>query len=216
MTRSRAVVLLTVLALLGGLTAAQAAGDIWGDVIMKQPFDTQPFREVKVPQWVDDLQVICYGLPPTDSEKFADWVKTGVDTGCVFFASPIYACYESKYLTKIHPSVPLDQIPKDIAAYKKAGIRIIGVVPPALIGEVYFAHPEWRRIGTNTTEIPSVDPVKEPYGGPLCLTGPWGDTLLDILTEIVTKFPDVSAWSFDGIHDYGVCYCKSCRDAYRP
>ena len=31
------------------------------------------------------------------------------------------------------------------------GVRILGVYPPCLQGEVYEGHPEWRRIATNTT-----------------------------------------------------------------
>ena len=36
-----------------------------------------------------------------------------------------------------------------------------------------------------------------------------------MLAEIVTKFPDVDAFSFDGLHYGGVCYCQHCRENYR-
>ncbi len=38
---------------------------------------------------------------------------------------------------------------------------------------------------------------------------------MDILAEILTRYPDVDAFSFDGLHDSGYCYCQSCRDNYR-
>ena len=197
------------------LPGARAAEGIWGRTIMKQPFDKTAFREVKVPGWVEDLTTICYRLPGTDDATLARLVKDGVQTGCLFFAEPTHVCYHSKYLKNVSPYYPPEKLEADYAALVKHGIKIIGVVPPALWGEPYFAHPEWRRIGTNTTQIPQADPVKEPYGGPLCLMGPWGDRLIDILEEIVRKYPKVTAWSFDGLHDYGCCYCANCREAYR-
>ncbi|MEI6914700.1 MAG: ThuA domain-containing protein [Armatimonadota bacterium] len=192
-----------------------AAPEIWGDTIMKQPFDKAPYREIKVPDWVSDLNTVCYGVPPYASKEFATMVKDGMQTACVFFADPINACYDSQYLKKRNLSYTEELLRKDYDAFNKAGLKIIGVIPPALIGEVYFDHPEYRRIAKNTTDIPNVDPVKEPYGGPLCITGPWGDEAIKILEEITAKYPKVTAWSFDGIHDYGCCYCKSCRDDYR-
>jgi hypothetical protein len=39
--------------------------------------------------------------------------------------------------------------------------------------------------------------------------------MIDVLAEILTTFPDVDAFSFDGLHYGGVCYCRSCRDNFR-
>ena len=74
---------------------------------------------------------------------------------------------------------------------------------------------EWRRIDTNTTKIPQIDMEKFPHGGMLCLLGPYGDFFIDVLAEIVTTFPDVDAFSFDGLHYGGVCYCQHCRENFR-
>ena len=202
------VLLLTV-------AVAEAGPSIWGDTIMKQPYEKTPFREIKVPDWVSDLKVVCYGLPSIDSKEFANLAKDGVETGCVFFGDPFSACYDSKFLKNRSVGYPQERLDKDYAAISKLGLKIIGVIPPALIAEIYFGHPEWRRIETNTTEIPLVDVAKQSYGGPLCMTGPWGDQFIEILAEIHGKYPNVTAWSFDGIHDYGCCYCKNCRDDYR-
>ena len=54
-----------------------------------------------------------------------------------------------------------------------------------------------------------------PHGGMLCLLGPYGDFFIDVLAEILTKYPDVDAFSFDGLHYAGVCYCSHCRANYR-
>ncbi|MBI2808794.1 MAG: beta-galactosidase trimerization domain-containing protein, partial [Planctomycetes bacterium] len=110
---------------------------------------------------------------------------------------------------------PLGRLEKDIAEYKRLGVRILGVYPPCLQGEVYEQHPDWRRIATDTTKIPQIDMKKYPHGGMLCLLGPYGDFFIDVLAEIQTRFPDVDAFSFDGLHYGGVCYCKHCRENFR-
>ena len=97
----------------------------------------------------------------------------------------------------------------------KLGVRILGVYPPCLQGEVYENHPDWRRIATDTTAIPQIDMKKYPHGGMLCLLGPYGDFFIDVLAEILTMYPAVDAFSFDGLHYGGVCYCHHCRDNYR-
>ncbi len=56
---------------------------------------------------------------------------------------------------------------------------------------------------------------KYPHGGMLCLLGPYGDFFIDVLAEILTKYPDVDAFSFDGLHYGGICYCGFCRANYR-
>ena len=113
----------------------------------------------------------------------------------VGFVDPLYAYYDSKLLKRRSPHIPLDRVEKEIAEYQKLGVRILGVYPPTLQGEVYELHPEWRRVPTDTDEIPSVDLKKNPVGGMLCPLGPYGDFFIDVLAEIVTKFPAVSAFS---------------------
>jgi hypothetical protein len=131
------------------------------------------------------------------------------------FVDPFYAYYDSKLLQRRSPHVPLDRLEKDIAEYKWLGVRILGVYPPCLQGEVYELHPDWRRIATDTTAIPQIDLKQFPHGGMLCLLGPYGNFFIDVLAEIAVRFPDVDAFSFDGLHYGGVCYCQNCRENYR-
>ena len=205
------------LALTSATTPAQSPqSDIWADpVVMPQPFDTQPFRPIKIPAWVQDTIGCGYTLSVMDGKARARAAEHGVTISEMGFVDPFYAYYDSKLLKKRSPHVPMDRLTKDIAEYKKLGVRILAVYPPCLQGEVYETHPEWRRIGTNTAEIPSIDMKQFPHGGMLCLLGPYGDFFIDVLAEILTTFPDVDAFSFDGLHYAGVCYCKNCRDDYR-
>ncbi|HUG19734.1 MAG TPA: ThuA domain-containing protein [Planctomycetaceae bacterium] len=150
-----------------------------------------------------------------NSEQRAEAAAHGVTLSEMGFVDPFYAYYDSKLLKRRSPHVPPERLERDIAEYKRLGVRILGVYPPCLQGEVYELHPEWRRIATNTTEIPSIGLEQYPHGGMLCLLGPYGDFFIDVLAEILTEFPDVDAFSFDGLHYGGVCYCEECRKNFR-
>jgi hypothetical protein len=196
------------------LSFAQAK-DIWADPVLKQPFDKEPFRPIKVPAWVQETIGCGYTLSAMDTKARTEAAKHGVTISEMGFVDPFYAYYDSKLLKRRSPHVPLDRLPKDIAEYKKLGVRILGVYPPCLQGEVYESQPSWRRIATNTTQVPTIDLKKYPHGGMLCLLGPYGDFFIDVLAEILTTFPDVDAFSFDGLHYGGVCYCEHCRKKFR-
>jgi hypothetical protein len=188
---------------------------VWGKQIMKQPFDRRPFRQVNVPRWVRETVGCGYTLSVLDGKARARAAAHGVTISELGFVDPFYAYYDSKLLKKRSPHVPRDRLSKDIAEYKRLGVRILAVYPPCLQAEVYAKHPDWRRVATNTTRVPQVDLKKFPHGGMLCLLGPYGDFFIDVLAEILTRFPDVDAFSFDGLHHGGVCYCKHCRADYR-
>lgn len=189
--------------------------EVWGPPIMSQPFDTQPFRAVNVPRWVAETIGCGYTLSVMDSGARERAAAHGVTISEMGFVDPYYAYYDSRLLKKRSPHVPLERLPRDIAEYKRLGVRILGVYPPCLQGEVYENHPDWRRISTDTAEIPQIDMQAFPHGGMLCLLGPYGDFFIDVLAEILEKFPDVDAFSFDGLHYGGVCYCRHCRDSFR-
>jgi len=209
MTRAALLVLL--------LAPAAAFGQpVWDSrPVMPQPFDTKPFHRVRVPGWVQETVGSGYTLSVMDSAARERAAKHGVAISEMGFVDPFFAYYDSKLLKRRSPHVPAGKLEKDIAEYKKLGVRILGVYPPTLQGEVWETHPDWRRIGTNTTEIPTIDLKKFPHGGMLCPLGPYGDFFIDVLAEILTKFPDVDAFSFDGLHHGGVCYCEHCRKNYR-
>lgn len=187
---------------------------MWGASIMPQPFDTRPFREIRIPNWVEDTIGCGYTLSVMDAKARVAAAAHGVSISEMGFVDPFYAYYESRLLKKRSPHVPTDRLENEIAEYKRLGVRILGVYPPCLQGEVYEGHPDWRRIATNTTEIPKIDMKAYPHGGMLCLLGPYGEFFIDVLAEILEKFPDVDAFSFDGLHYGGVCYCQHCRQSF--
>ncbi len=188
---------------------------LWEPPVLSQPFDKQPFCPVAIPKWVQETLGCGYTLSVMNTNQRTQAAAHGVTLSEMGFVDPFYAYYDSQLLQRRSPHVPIDRLHKDLAEYKRLGVRILGVYPPCLQAEVYENHPDWRRIATNTTEIPQIDLVKYPHGGMLCLLGPYGDFFIDVLAEILTKFPDVDAFSFDGLHYGGVCYCAHCRNDFR-
>ncbi|GAC1335395.1 MAG: hypothetical protein NVSMB14_02760 [Isosphaeraceae bacterium] len=195
--------------------AQEKPSTIWGEEIMAQPFEKEPFRQIQIPKWVQQTTGCGYTLSAMSAAGRAQAAKHGVTISEINFVDPFYAYYDSKLLKKRSPHVPLDRVEKDIAEYKRLGVRILGIYPPSLQGEVYETHPEWRRVATKTTDIPQIDMKQYPHGGMLCLLGPYGDFFIDVLAEILTKYPDVDAFSFDGLHYGGFCNCRFCREEYR-
>lgn len=183
--------------------------------ILGQPFDKQPFRQVRVPAWVEETIGCGYTLSAMDSAARTRAAQAGVTISELGFVDPFYAYYDSKLLKRRSPHVPLERLQHDLAEYERLGVKVLGVYPPCLQAEVYENHPDWRRVPTDTREIPSVDLQQHPYGGMLCLLGPYGDFFIEVMAEILTLHPQVAAFSFDGLHYGGVCYCGHCRDNYR-
>lgn len=180
-----------------------------------RPAGPLPFAPVRIPAWVEDTIGAGYTLSAMDTTARTAAAGHGVTLSELGFVDPFYAYYDSKLLRRRSPHVPAGKLEADLAEYKRLGVRVLGVYPPTLQGEVYELHPDWRRVATDTTDIPTIDLKRYPHGGMLCPLGPYGDFFLDVLAEIVTRFPAVAAFSFDGLHHGGVCYCGHCRAAYR-
>ena len=133
-----------ILAVFGAAVPCRAQaenGPIWDHVIMSQPFDKQPFREIKVPRWVEETVGCGYTLSVMDGTGRAAAAAHGVTISEMGFVDPFYAYYDSRLLKKRSPHVPPERLLKDIAEYKRLGVRILGVYPPCLQGEVYESTP---------------------------------------------------------------------------
>jgi hypothetical protein len=200
---------------MGRASAQNTPPQLWGKTIAPQPGDRQPFHEIRIPEWLEEMTLLTYCFSVSDASARDRATQAGSQMSEMGFVNPLYVNYSSAILHKRDPNLPADYIEKEIADYKRRHVRILAVAPPGLQGEVYAQHPDWRRIPTNTTVIPNVDTQTDPVGGSLCLLGPWGDVFIDLLAEVLTKYPDVDAFSFDGIHHSGPCYCQHCRENYR-
>ncbi|RLS35472.1 MAG: hypothetical protein DWH79_01940 [Planctomycetota bacterium] len=170
---------------------------------------------VEIPEWVRQTVGVGYTLSGMSRQQREEAVKHGVTISEMNFVDPFFPYYDSALLHKRSPHVPLERIREEIAEYQRLGVRILAVYPPTLQGEVYETHPDWRRVATDTREIPNIDMEKFGHGGMLCPLGPYGEFFIDVLEEILRKHPEVDAFSFDGLHHGGGCWCAHCRDNYR-
>ncbi len=93
---------------------AASAQQIWGKATMKQPFDKEPLREVRIPDWLNETTRFVHGIAETDSWDEA--AKAGAQMTEVFFGDARGAKYPSKLLP-VHPDSP-DSAPKHLAECK--------------------------------------------------------------------------------------------------
>jgi len=114
-----------------------AAEDWWEAPTGPQPFDKAPFRPIRVPAWVEETIGAGYTLSGMNTAQRTRAVAAGVTLSEFGFVDPLYAYYDSKLLLKRSPHVPLERLDKDMAEYRRLGIRMLGVVPPGLQGEIY-------------------------------------------------------------------------------
>jgi len=170
---------------------------------------------VDIPAWVRGTTGVGYTLSGMTRIEREEAIRHGVTISEMNFVDPFYPYYDSRLLRRRSPHVPLSRIRDEIDEYRRLGVRILAVCPPTLQGEVWAEHPEWRRVAADTTGIPEVDLEKFPHGGMLCLLGPYGEFFLSLLEEILRMHPEVDAFSFDGLHHGGGCWCGHCREAYR-
>src|SRR4051812_47685280 len=91
--------------------------------VAAQPFDKQPFQPVQIPTWVQETIGCGYTLSGMNSAQRAEAVKHGVTISELNFVDPFYAYYDSRLLKRRSPHVPLDRLPRDLAEYKRLGVR---------------------------------------------------------------------------------------------
>ncbi len=196
-------------ALCGVLVApvpAKETSALAGPVIQPEPFEQAPFRAVVPPAWLEDAPIYVFGSAQDAYECGGQMAPLGIG-GCE------YANFLSPFLPR-DPALGDDWLPGEIARFRERGIRVIAAIPPRLQSHVYAEHPEWRSKGARDQHLPEVGP-EAPLGGPLCLLGGWGDLLIETLADALTRYPEIDGFSFDGLHTSGVCYCDTCRQAYR-
>lgn len=184
----------------------QGNDEAFDGAIMAEPLEEAPFRAVRVPAWLEGATAYVYGSAQDAVDCGAQMAPLGIG-GCetAYFPNP--------FLPR-EPSLPEDWLTVEAKRFSDLGVRLIAAIPPRLQARMYAEHPDWRSKGSRDQVLPEVSP-SAPLGGPLCLLGPWGDTLIEVLADALARYPEISGFSFDGLHTSGVCYCDTCREAYR-
>lgn len=172
---------------------------------LKEPFDKAPLSPVKVPAWLEDVTTQIFGSIDEAVECKAQMAELGI-AGCD------YVYYPSKLLP-MSPDRDSNWLKKQCDAFAKANVRLTAAIPPRLQAAMYAKHADWRS-KSRRDQVPKEIGPDNKYGGELCLMGPWGDHLIDVLAEAMTMYPQIVGYSFDGIHDSGACYCGHCTAAY--
>ncbi len=149
------------------------SADIWGEAIMPQPFDAAPFREIKIPGWVEETVGCGYTLSVMDCAGAGRGGGARRDDQRDGIRRSVLRLLRQQAAEEAQPARaarPADQGHRRVQASWACGI--LGVYPPCLQGEVYENHPDWRRIATNTTEIPQIDMKKFPTAACSACWGP--------------------------------------------
>ncbi|MEI6915607.1 MAG: beta-galactosidase trimerization domain-containing protein, partial [Armatimonadota bacterium] len=197
---------------------APGAPKIWEEALMKERFDTEPFRPVKLPEWMENTTALVFGPDPgtgiVDAKSAEAAAKAGAQLSQVFLGDFAYMNYDSKLLPS-NPKLKEEDVRKGMAELKKRGIRIIASYWPCYQAKMCVEHPDWRLVSSHTGVVPEVNFKESKHGGRLCELGPWGDMVVEIAAEILTKFPEVDGFTFDGFQHDGVCYCVHCRENYK-
>ena len=130
---SRWLIIALLISLSAYCSAQENQSKIFDKQIASQPFDQKPFRQIAIPEWVQETVGCGYTLSVMDSAARTEAAKHGVTISEMGFVDPFYAYYDSKLLKRRSPHVPPERLTKDIAEYKRLGVRILGVYPPCLL-----------------------------------------------------------------------------------
>jgi hypothetical protein len=121
---------LVILVVCPGPNPAKAQDRIWDRVISSQPFDTQPFRQVRVPEWLEGTIGCGYTLSMMDTAARTAAASHGVTISEMGFVNPFFACYDSQLITRRSADYPPGRIERDIAEYKNLGVTFWPCILP--------------------------------------------------------------------------------------
>jgi hypothetical protein len=95
---------------------------------MPQLYDKEPFRQIKIPDWLEDTTRVVYTLTQFDIYKEA--AEAGAQLGEMSFVDTGWVNYKSRFLEKSNPHLKPGQLERQIEGYKKNGIRILASFGP--------------------------------------------------------------------------------------
>ena len=87
-----------VMSLLPAISRGAEQTTIWDREILSQPFEKQPFRQVAIPDWLQDTLGCGYTLSVMKAQQRDGRSKHGVTISEMGFVDPFYAYYDSKLL----------------------------------------------------------------------------------------------------------------------
>ena len=84
---------------------AKPAPPLWGKALPAQPFDTQTFREIALPDWLEETTRVTYCYSVMSAAMRDRATQAGSQVSEMGFVSPFYANYPSAILNKRDPNL---------------------------------------------------------------------------------------------------------------
>lgn len=163
---------------------------------------------LKVPEWVHRVTRMAF-LTPGEFEK-------GVESGAqVFHFNLVWPYYPLKREGGTGLSAnESQQLRAFVKRCHEKGIKgVLGLPPFPSVGHI-TAYPEWRIDPDGSRKVRSVLPREDDLSTRLaCNNSPWGDYLIDLLTELLTDY-QLDGFSFDGNYHPPICRCVFCAQGY--
>lgn len=170
--------------------------------------ETASPEPLKIPEWVRGITRMSF-LGPDAVPAVA---KAGVQVVHGNAVWPYYPLRRDGGKLKAEEQASLR---KFVEETHRHGMKLVLGLPPFPSVAAMLAHPEWRYSPTPDDAALKIVPEEGNLGTRLpCNLGPWGEFLIEVCAELVEDY-GVDGYSFDGNYHFPLCFCRSCRDAYR-
>ncbi len=166
------------------------------------------FHPPSIPDWVFGVTTMAFG-GWGDIELLAEAGVQVLHTNLVW---PYYP--RKKDGGGLKPDADADMKRLVDAVHKQRAKLSLGL-PPFPPVELVGQHPDWRVHPDDAGTVLKVEPKEEDLGTRIgCNLGPWGDYLIEVCAELVRDY-GIDGFSFDGNYHPPICYCPSCKAAYK-
>ncbi len=190
---------------LAGAALARDKTDAGANRTDKQP---APFEPVEIPAWVFGVTRMAF-VTPADVPKAARAGAQVVHANLVWPYFPLRR--DGGGLSRQD-----DRGLRDLtAACRRHRLKLVLGLPPFPPVDLVRKHPDWRVHPDPSGAAPKAAPDEKDLATRLgCNLGPWGDYLIELCGELVAGY-GLAGFSFDGNYHPPLCFCPSCKAAYR-
>ncbi len=166
------------------------------------------FEEVTPPGWVQDVTRMAF-IAPSAASAAARAGAQVVHTNVVWPYFPLRR--DGGGLSKDDA-----RRLRDLATEcRRLKMKLVLGLPPFPPVALATKHPDWRvhpdDRGSALEVVAREDDLGTRFG---CNLGPWGDYLIEICAELLSDYK-LDGYSFDGNYHPSLCFCPSCKAAYR-
>jgi len=170
--------------------------------------NSAPFEPIKLPEWVRGVTRMAF-LTPGEVPRAA---RAGVQVVHTNLVWPYYPLRRDDGGLGKEDAKALRDL---VDACHKRSMKLVLGLPPFPPVALVKEHPDWRIDSDGSGAALKKTAKEDDLGTRLgCNLGPWGDYLIDVCAELVQDH-GLDGYSFDGNYQPRICYCPSCKKAYR-